>query len=125
MKLKGAWSELTTYDVGDVVLYNQDDMVYWLQKPCAAGITPVDPLYWGRVSDSTAEMVHLISDAVGILEGEIAEVEARIPTNIDSESIVLASGDNEYLITVDASGETPEVVAELIVEEEAAAEGGD
>ena len=47
-----------------------------------------------------------------------ASVEAKIPTNIDDEGITLKSGDNEYLVSIDASGDDPEVVATLIEEEE-------
>ena len=109
MKLKGNWAEGTSYSVGDVVVYD-DGIVYHLQNACDAGTPPTNTLYWGMVDQITARAVLLIMDAV-------ADLEAKIPTNIDDEGIVLKSGDYEYLVSVDASGETPEVIAELIEDE--------
>ena len=105
--LKMNYDGSVTYDVGDIVIYT-DNVVYHLQKPCAAGTPPVDTRYWSRTDGTTAEMVLLIRDAIGGL---------HIPDNIDDESIVLKSGDNEYLITVDATGEVPELAVDLIEEE--------
>ena len=109
MKLKGNYDGSVTYNVGDIVI-GEDDIVYHLQKPCAAGTNPKDTRYWSRTDGVTAEIVLLIRDAV-------ANVEAKIPNNIDDEAISLKSGDDEYLITVDASGETPDLVVSLIEEE--------
>ena len=103
--LKMNYDGSATYDVGDIVIYT-DDVVYHLQKPCPAGTAPVDTRYWSRTDGVTAEMVLLIRDALG-----------NVPKNIDDESIVLKSGDNEYLITVDDTGDTPELAVELIEEE--------
>ena len=42
----------------------------------------------------------------------------KIPTNISQDAITLkGTGDNEYLITVDDSGDTPDLVVTLITEE--------
>ena len=114
MTLKGAYNPETTYEVGDVVIYT-DEVVYNLQHPCPAGVPPVDSRYWGRLNQILAEAVRFIRDAVLAMKDEIEE---DIPKNIDDESIVLKSGDDEYLISVDATGDTPEVVAELIVPDE-------
>ena len=106
MKLKGNWDSATDYSVGDVVLYT-DGVVYHLQYPCPSGIPPVDTRYWSQTSQAINDTVNLIMDAVATLD-------AKIPTNIDDEGIVLKSGDNEYLVSVDATGDTPDVIAELI-----------
>jgi len=111
MKFKGAYDGSATYDVGDVVIYT-DDVVYHLVYPCDAGTVPHDNRYWARLDGIMSEAVRMIRDAMGILN-------AKIPTNIDSESIVLKSGDDEYLISVDATGDTPELAVELIEDEEA------
>lgn len=107
MKLKGNWNAETTYDVGDVVMY-ENGFVYHLLNACPAGTTPVDTRYWNQSSQTINDTVSLILDAV---EG------LHIPDNIDDDGIILKSGDDEYYVSVDASGESPEVVAELIVEE--------
>ena len=119
MKFKGAWASDTVYDVGDVVIY--EGLVYHKQKPCAAGIKPIDTLYFGKLSQEASEIVIMLAgmfadlfDAVGALDTAVA----GIPKNIDDESISLKAGDNEYLITVDDSGETPELAVELIEAEE-------
>ena len=119
MKLKGDWSSLTSYSVGDVVKYSNGN-VYILSRPCKAGVPPTDTNWWTKTTQEIADMVTLILDGMAILE---TKIEAEIPKNIDEDSIVLTSGDNEYLISVDATGETPEVIAELIVPDDA--EGAD
>lgn len=106
MKLKGDWDSGTTYSVGDVVLYT-DGNAYHLLNECAAGTSPIETRYWNRTSDLLNTVVNMIMDM-------IKDIAAKIPTNIDDEGIILKSGDNEYLVSVDASGDTPEVVAELV-----------
>jgi hypothetical protein len=64
--------------------------------------------------------LEMASDAAGAM---VNEVQALIPMNINDECIILKSGDNEYLVSVDATGDTPEVIAELVVPDEE--EGGD
>ena len=109
MKLKGDWNEETSYSIGDVVRYT-DGNIYHLFKPCAAGITPIDTLYWVRTSQ-----------IVAIAAGFALDVQEAIPKNIDDQGITLKTDDGEYLITVDDSGDTPELeVTEL---EEPAEEG--
>lgn len=110
-KLKGGFDSGTTYAVGDVVIY--EDTVYWLQNPCAAGTDPKDTRYWGYLNQEASEIVIMLSDTIA----ELMEAIAGIPKNIDDESILLKSGDNEYLITVDDSGEDPELTVTLVEEE--------
>lgn len=112
MKFKGAWASDTVYDVGDVVIY--EGLVYHKQKPCAAGIKPIDTLYFGKLSQESSEIVIMLAG----MFADLFDAVAGIPKNIDDESISLKAGDNEYLITVDDSGETPELAVELIEAEE-------
>ena len=117
-KLKGDYNSETTYDVGDVVILENN--VYWLQNPCAAGTSPKDSRYWGYLNQEASEMVVMLADTIADLYDSVATLTAAvatIPKNIDDESIVLKSGDDEYLITVDATGDTPELAVELIEEE--------
>lgn len=169
MKLKGDWDSGTSYSVGDVVRYT-DGVIYHLQKPCAAGITPLDTLYWGKADSMTAQAALFALDAVGIAgsntETEEAKVSALIapeyskktynagdlvthnkklykakadinpadnawtaahwdettvgaviPKNISSDAISLMDGTDEYIITVDATGEEPALDVQIVTEE--------
>lgn len=110
MTLKGDYSAAKTYSVGDVVRWENGD-IFQLLKPCDAGTAPVNTLYWGKILKPIAEVIYMVIDYV-------AEFAAKIPTNIDDEGIVLkGSEDAEYLVTVDDSGDTPELDVTLIEEE--------
>lgn len=117
MKLKGEWNDGTTYSVGDVVLHS-DGFVYHLQNPCAAGIGPEDSLYWGKVNEALADAVRMALDAA---EMAITQSTAVINSRISDDAISLKDeSDNEYLITIDASGDTPDLAVTLVEEEEEA-----
>lgn len=116
MKLKGDWTALGSYDVDDVVRWENGD-IFVLQEPCAAGITPVDTMYWGKILDPIASVISMQIDMLNSMN----EMAASIPTNIDESGISLKGTDDaEYLITIDDSGETPELEVTLIE-----AEGGE
>ena len=116
MTLKGEWSAETTYSVGDVVRYSNGNF-YNMVRPGKAGVPCPDALYWNILPSPLQECAKMILDVAGDLTTAIGALAETIPTNIDDESIVLKSGDNEYLVSVDASGDDPEVVATLIEEE--------
>ena len=138
MKLKGAWVGDTTYDVGDVVRYSNGDVCI-LQKPCKAGVTPMDTKFWGKADDTTTAIVNIAMDAIELADSNDPELEddlnqstagkkaldahqgkvlkEMIPTNIDANSISLSTETGEYLITVDDSGDTPELTVTAIPEE--------
>lgn len=67
MKLKGNYSDLVTYAVGDVVVWT-DGTVYILRKLCKAGVPPTMSLYWERLSQFLAAAVRLIMDGIGMAE---------------------------------------------------------
>ena len=135
MKLKGDYNSLTQYDVGDLVRYT-DHEIYHLFAPCKAGITPIDTHYWNRADQGTALCAKIALDAIDLakaaalvdvaaligtvptgktVEEQITELAGSIPTNISNEAITLTgTGEAEYLITVDDSGETPELDVTLI-----------
>lgn len=140
MKLKGAWVGDTTYDVGDVVRYSNGDVCI-LQKPCKAGVTPMDTKFWGKADDTTTAIVNIAMDAIELADSNDIELEddlnqstagkkaldahqgkvlkEMIPANISEDAITLKDeSDNEYLITVDASGDTPELVVTAVTAEE-------
>ena len=113
MKLKGDYNPGTAYVVGDVVRFT-DGVPYINIKGCT-GEVPHNTAYWQRVGQYMDEAVLLVLDGVEMVGG-------KIPTNNNDEAIVLkGTGDNEYLITVDDSGDTPELSVELIEDES----GGD
>ena len=75
MNIKGDYSGLTSYSVGDVV--RLQDVIYVLKKPAPAGTTPTDTLYWERMAQPMADCVELIMDAIlvsedGALTGKVA-----------------------------------------------------
>ena len=125
MNYKGAYASGTSYSVGDVVVYT-DNVAYWLQKPAVAGTPCHDTLFWGRCDDEIQDTVLMFHSILSGISSDIADINtaiANIPTNINDEAITLKDeSDNEYLITVDASGDTPELAVTLI-EEESEGEG--
>jgi len=106
MKLKGDWDGATSYSVGDVVRYTNGE-IYCLQEACGAGVTPIDTLYWRPVDQVTAQAALFALD-----------VADAVPKNISDEAITLKTETAEYLITVDDSGDTPELAVTEIEEEE-------
>ena len=120
MTLKGEWNDGTSYSQGDVVRYS-NGTIYICVRDCGAGTPCADALYFNPLSSPLCECAKMILDSQGSLATAIQNVAESIPTNIDDDSIVLKSGDNEYLVSVDATGDTPELAVELIE----AAEGDD
>lgn len=109
MKMKGDWDSGTSYDVGDVV--RCDNVMYVKQFDCGVGVTPKDTLYWGR-----AENQEILSMMADLLNG-ISTVSSSIPKNISDEAITLGTETGDYLVTVDDSGDTPELTVTLISDE--------
>jgi len=109
MKLKGAYSADTSYSVGDVVTFT-DGFVYRLSKPATSGTPPVNTLYWERLGQDLGVAVQLMMDAIDIAKNYADTIAATIPNNISSDAISLMDGDDEFVITVDGSGDTPELV---------------
>ena len=66
MKLKGEYSGLTSYSVGDVV--RSAGVVYILMKPAAAGTNPTNTLYWDRMPQILGDAASMIIDAIAIAE---------------------------------------------------------
>jgi hypothetical protein len=65
--LKGNFSDLVTYDPGDVAVFG--GVPYILKKPCAAGVPPTVTLYWERLEQYLANAVALIMGGITIAEG--------------------------------------------------------
>ena len=117
MKLKGNYSADASYSIGDIVIF--DGVVYYKFQDGIAG-SPKDTHCWLRLNQPLAESVMLMMDVLAMAnENTAASIEKYF---IDDQTLILTAGEGEdeksYAITVDASGDTPELaVAE--VEEEA------
>ena len=114
MKLKGNYNSGVSYSVGDIVKHS-DGFVYILQKPAPAGTDPKDPLYWNMLHQSLADAVVLIVDALEIAQ---AEVEKYF---LNDQTLLLKAGEGAseatYAITVDDSGDTPELAVAEVTDE--------
>lgn len=112
MKLKGIYSADESYNIGDVVLY--DGVVYHLQKPAIPGATPKETLCWGRLNQPLAEAVMLILDGVDMARDEIEKY------FLNDQTLLLKTGEGDsettYAITVDDSGDTPELAVEEVTD---------
>jgi len=109
MKYQGAYDGSKSYSVNDVVVFT-DGIPYELYNAASAGTTCHNPLYWRRVPQPTADMVTLFHSM-------FLSLKAAIPDNINEEAITLSTETADYLITVDDSGDTPELTVTAIEEE--------
>ena len=105
MNYKGAWDGGTDYAAGDVVVFT-DNVAYVAVKDPPAGTIPHDTHFWNRVDQPLQETVIMFHGAF-----------SAVPKNIDDQGITLKTDDGEYLITVDDSGDTPELEVTAIEEE--------
>lgn len=112
MKFKGVYAPGTTYDVGDVVAY--EDAGFRKVNPCPAGVVPIDNRYFMRIDQQMWDVISMILDAQ---QTAISAATAVIDSRITEDSIALKTETGDYLITVDDSGETPELEVTAIEEE--------
>ena len=124
MNYKGDYGSGNAYDKGDVTVYT-DGVAYIAIQPVPAGVTPHEERCWARLDHPLQEVVIMFHGAFGGISDAIAAMEAEIPDNISDEAITLKTDDGEYLITVDDSGDTPELDVTAIEEEAADGEGGE
>lgn len=99
MTLKGDYSSSVQYAEGDVVRFQ--DAGYVAKEP-TEGIPPTKDSVWRRLDQDLWDVVDMILDVAAL--------------NVTDESIVLKGTDGEYLITVDDSGDTPELAVDAIEE---------
>lgn len=121
MKLKGNYSGDTSYNVGDIVIF--DNNVYIKYQDGIAG-SPKDTHCWNLLDQRLGDAVLLMMDAIGLaVDAAGASAEAALEQYfINDQTLILKAGEGDdeksYAITVDASGDTPELAVEAIVEEE-------
>ena len=82
MNIKGAYSGLTSYSVGDVV--RCVDVVYVLRKPASAGTTPTDTRYWERLAQPLADAAEMIIDAIDVSKSEA--LSGKVANNLTTTS---------------------------------------
>lgn len=105
MNYKGAYDAGTDYNKDDVVVFT-DGIPYVAIIDPPSGSTCHDRLYWNRVEQPMSEIVTMFHGAF-----------SAVPKNIDDEGITLKTDDGEYLVTVDDSGDEPDLVVTKIEEE--------
>lgn len=120
MNYKGAYDGGTSYSVGDVTVYG--DVAYELFKAVPAGTTPHNTLAWRRVTQPVQDIVILfhgalsaIAESQTMISGVVAAISEVVP---DDKTLVLATDDGKYEITVDDSGDTPELAVTAVEESE-------
>lgn len=96
MKFKGSWANDVVYNVGEVVLYT-DGVPYHLQKPCKAGISPMDTMYWERLNQNAAEVIVMTAELFSDLQTAVANAQAK-------ETAISALIAPEYTKTTFAKG---------------------
>lgn len=99
MNLKGDFNPSATYSEGDVVRFQDAGYV---AKEATQGIPPTKDTIWRRLDQDLWDVVDMILDVAAL--------------NVTDESIQLKTDNGEYLITVDDSGDTPELAVEEIEE---------
>lgn len=99
MTLKGDYSSSAQYAEGDVVRFQDAGYV---AKEGTTGIPPTKDSVWRRLDQDLWDVVDMILDVAAL--------------NVTDDSITLKGENGEYLITVDDSGDTPELAVEEIEE---------
>lgn len=90
-KLKGDYSALVTYEVGDVVRYSNGN-VYHLQRPAKAGVPPTETLYWGSVEQKLAEAIIMVLDGIDISEAAIPSLANNLTTTAAGKALDARQG---------------------------------
>jgi len=116
VNLKGEWNDFTPYSQGDVVRYS--DNKFYIALKDVQGYPCADSLRWNPLPSPLSECAKMCMDVMDSLSAVMESLSERIPANISDEAITLKTETAEYLITVDDSGDTPELAVTAIEEEE-------
>ena len=68
MTFKGAYDPETSYDVGDVVMFQ--GMAFVLKEPASAGTPPTRDQEWGRLDPEMWAILGMVLDAKNMIEDE-------------------------------------------------------
>ena len=105
MNYKGAYSDGTSYDVGDVVVFT-DGIPYFLQNLAAAGVSCHDTRYWQPLNEELRDAVILFHSMFSNLQTTLAVTSGVVNSMLfDEKTIILQSSTEDstkrYAITVD------------------------
>lgn len=109
MEYKGSYDANTDYAAGAVVVFS-DNVAYHAFKDAPAGIVPHDTHCWERLAQPLNEIV-LMFHPILAAAGSVV---------FDANTLILGAegSDDRFAITVDASGDTPDLIVEEITNEE-------
>ena len=82
MTLKGNYSDLTSYAIGDVVAYQGN--FYIREKEPGSGINPIDTLRWGKIPQILMQAASLVMDGISIAEA--GALTGKIADNLTTNS---------------------------------------
>ena len=111
MKLKGDYSGEVNYSAGDVVRWT--DGTAMMAKESVTGVPPTRTQEWERLPQYMWDVVSLILDSIDISK-------ATLDSRISEDAIALKGAGDEpkdYVITVDESGDTPDLAVTEVEEE--------
>ena len=114
MQLKSGYYADVTYNEGDVVPF---EGAGYIAKEQTIGIPPTVERVWRRLDQELWDVIDMILDAQ---EAAITAATAVLDSRISEDAIVLkGAGDEpkEYVITVDESGDDPELAVTEVTEE--------
>ena len=80
MTLKGNYSDLTSYSIGDVVAYQGN--FYIREREPGSGINPVDTWRWGKIPQILMQAASLVMDGISIAEA--GALTGKIVDSLDS-----------------------------------------
>ena len=93
MTLKGNYSDLTSYSIGDVVGYQGE--FYCRIREAGSGINPIDSYRWEKVPQWFAACAGLVMDGVGMAEsGALTGKIVDALTSTDSDKCLSANQGN-------------------------------
>lgn len=110
MRLRGDYSGEENYSAGDVVRWT--DGTAMMAKEPVTGVPPTRTQEWERLPQYMWDVVSLIIDSIDISK-------ATLDSRISDDAIALkGAGDTpkDYLITVDESGEDPDLAVTEVSE---------
>ena len=110
MRLRGDYSGEENYLAGDVVRWT--DGTAMMAKEPVTGVPPTRTQEWERLPQYMWDVVSLIIDSIDISK-------ATLDSRITEDAIALKgqSGSADFLLTVDDSGDSPELDIDAIEEE--------
>ena len=114
MEYKGAYDSSAEYAAGAVVVAD-DGIAYHAFKTPPTGTAPQNTYYWERLVQPLADTVTLFHS---FLAGVKASTDASNAVIFDGNTLILGveGSDDKYAITVDDSGDTPDLSVDEVTD---------